>query len=251
MLTFNRVKQTNESSSGFTLLEISISITLIAISVAAIMAGASLIKQAELRSVISDVSSIQSHISSFGLYYKALPGDMDDASNKLDNISYVTANGNADGRITYNQTNGEDNESLRAWQHLFMAGLVPVEYSGENVNQNAVLNDNIALSQIEEGSAGYYFDYSSWLGSDDANLIVLGKEDGDKMNDAAVLSPNDARSIDAKMDDGNPASGLVLANTGSDVTDGCVTLSGAIYSYNSDDSDILECIQAFVVLESN
>ncbi|MCH2038544.1 MAG: prepilin-type N-terminal cleavage/methylation domain-containing protein [Rickettsiales bacterium] len=243
--------QKRSCSSGFSLLEISISITIIALAVVAVMAGASLIKQAGLRSVMSDISAIRSNIASFELSFRALPGDMDDADRKLSNAAITTVGGNSDGRITYNLTDGANNEALRAWQHLFLADTIAVEYSGSNPSQNAILNDNVPASQIEEGTAGYYLDHDSWLGSEAANMIVIGREDGDRMNDSAVLSPNNARSIDAKMDDGNPGKGLVLAREGEGLTGVCITTTGTLNEYASDDTDMLECIQAYIIEASD
>ena len=173
---------------------------------------------------------------------------MDDATRAFGS---VTANGNGDGRISFNQSTG-NNESLRAWQHFNLAGMVNVSYSGVNSSQTAIINVNIPASDIEESSAGYYFDYINWLGSDSFNALIIGREDGTLMNDASAFSVSSARSIDSKIDDENPATGDVLANRGSDnASSGCYVEDEGEYSYEATTSDNLVCIQAYAIIESN
>lgn len=58
---------------GFTLLELSIVIVIIGLIVAGISAGQSLVRQASLRSVISDVDKFRTAKNSFKLAYDANP----------------------------------------------------------------------------------------------------------------------------------------------------------------------------------
>ena len=62
MILFNKKR-----GSGFSLLEMSISVIVISFSFVAVMAGVSLVKQAEIRSIISDISSMRAYVSSFKL----------------------------------------------------------------------------------------------------------------------------------------------------------------------------------------
>ncbi|MFI4984234.1 MAG: type II secretion system protein, partial [Rickettsiales bacterium] len=74
----NQIK--SSGSRGFTLVELSIVIVIIGFLVAGIAAGANMVKQAEIRSVITDLQSYQTAYNNFVAKYNAVPGDMTTAS---------------------------------------------------------------------------------------------------------------------------------------------------------------------------
>lgn len=65
---------------GFSLVELSIVLVILGLLTGGILSGQSLIRAAELRSVVTDIQQIQTSIYSFRDRYMALPGDMKDAT---------------------------------------------------------------------------------------------------------------------------------------------------------------------------
>jgi type II secretory pathway pseudopilin PulG len=65
----------NKIKSAFTLIELSILLLIIGLIIGGITAGSSLIKQSQVRAVISEFNNIQSSIKTFRIQFNALPGD--------------------------------------------------------------------------------------------------------------------------------------------------------------------------------
>jgi prepilin-type N-terminal cleavage/methylation domain-containing protein len=61
---------------GFTLVELSIVIIIVGLIIATVSVGQSLIKQSEIRTVISEVNGHNTSLLTFKSIYNALPGDM-------------------------------------------------------------------------------------------------------------------------------------------------------------------------------
>ena len=147
-----QIKANFNYNTGFSLLELSIVIVLVGLIVTSILGAQSLVRQAKVRTVISDYNSYKIAADSFFLQYKALPGDFSKASGYS-----LGFDGNQDYRIF-----NENTESLYAWQHLGNAGMIPGEYSGDDAggidnvigvnmprmsigdNVTAIFNPNIA-----------------------------------------------------------------------------------------------------------
>ncbi|MCH7859804.1 MAG: prepilin-type N-terminal cleavage/methylation domain-containing protein, partial [Candidatus Marinimicrobia bacterium] len=113
---------------GFTLVELSISLVIIALVVAAIVSGMELKRVAELRSVISDIHKFNTAIRIFENKYNYLPGDIYNASRYFPGCVDDEANlcnGNGDGEISPAYTEG-----LRVWQHLALSNILPGPYTG-------------------------------------------------------------------------------------------------------------------------
>jgi prepilin-type N-terminal cleavage/methylation domain-containing protein len=60
---------------GFTLVELSIVIVVIGLIIGVVTAGQSLVRQAQIRSVLNDVNKYKTAWNAFKLQYDALPGD--------------------------------------------------------------------------------------------------------------------------------------------------------------------------------
>jgi prepilin-type N-terminal cleavage/methylation domain-containing protein len=127
-------KQTKRiAQTGFTLVELSIVIVIIGFLVAGIAAGSNLVKQAQIRSVISDFNSFQTGYNGFVGKYNAAPGDLNTASSYWSgaNNCSVTAtttgdarcNGDGNGTIDATATAATE-EVAAAWKHLQLAGFI-------------------------------------------------------------------------------------------------------------------------------
>ena len=85
---------------GFTLVELSIVLIIISLIIAGITAGSSLIKTAEINSVLTDFRLYQTAYNNFVGRYAQPPGDYNDAANTWAAFQNTPAcNGNNDGAI--------------------------------------------------------------------------------------------------------------------------------------------------------
>jgi prepilin-type N-terminal cleavage/methylation domain-containing protein len=226
--------------TGFTLLEISLVLTLIALLAGAVLTGRHLIRSGELQSVIADVERFKTSAIQFREKYKELPGDFTGATtiwgsdagcpetpaNAVRKIT--TCNGNGDGYIAVQNTfvAGQDSwEMLRAWQHIANAGFIDGQYVGTITTQAAAATTfyqagwNTPTSKFRKDFNGYVINY---FGPDDGSSAgTYAGEYGhviiyDNMYRASAadpveyaLTPEDAFTLDGKVDDGSASTGKV------------------------------------------
>jgi prepilin-type N-terminal cleavage/methylation domain-containing protein len=219
----------NKYNKAFTLIELSIVLLIIGLIIGGITAGSSLIQQAKLRAVLSEVNQYKTAFNAFKIQFNSLPGDITTAYSFWSNAAICAngvkpagCNGNGDGYISVrgatpdfspNSPVGQGDEELRAWQHLSLAGLVSGSYSGiaTTLNQSDI-GTNIPASKLSPG--GYYLMTDTWgKYSWGSQKIYLGFG-AFKVNydpEGNILNPNDAYNIDVKTDDGFPINGNTLA----------------------------------------
>ena len=248
-------KQVPENRKGFSLVELSIVIVIIGLLIAAIAAGTSLIKQAELRSIITDFQNYASSYNTFRDRFNRVPGDMEVASAYFPTACSADAdacNGNNNGSIDFAADN--TNEVNAAWIHLEAAGMINYGFDTIAVSRESTIGTNAPTSKIT--AAGYYM--IGWISDngihsapfDNQNVLFLGRNIADAPPANATLTPEDAFAIDRKMDDGNVDSsgnfrgaqtGTIRSLRGVDfasTVNACITGSGASAVYNI--SDIAE-----------
>ena len=99
--------KTYSKKSAFSLIELSIVLIIIGLLVAGITGGASLIKSATLRAVMTEARNYNTAVNSFYVAYNSYPGDytVDFAPGVATAVAkgYI---GDGDGRIEFNSTNG-------------------------------------------------------------------------------------------------------------------------------------------------
>ncbi len=138
---------------GFTLLELSILLVIVALVLGGILFGQDLILAAKMRKLHSQYTSFMSAARAFETKYNCLPGDCDHATQffaatpegcyypaatsdgntaVFDYAKEATAcDGDGNGRIDVdNMGNQTSVEGLGAWQHLANSGLIGGIYSG-------------------------------------------------------------------------------------------------------------------------
>ncbi|MFM9889121.1 MAG: type II secretion system protein [Rickettsiales bacterium] len=225
---------------GFSLVELSIVLVILGLLTGGILAGQSLIRAAQLRSVSTEYSRYYTATQTFRDKYMALPGDMTNATkfwglqagcagNCLTVPSGTeTFDGNGDGTI---QCIGCDlsttgNETYRFWQQLANAGLIEGQYTGVPAAAPALpewgwaskLGVNVPTSRFSNSGWSIFWiapkDISdvNWFEGDYGNMMIFGGADSTGLTWVPMLTPEDAWNIDTKLDDGKPATGRVVTN---------------------------------------
>jgi prepilin-type N-terminal cleavage/methylation domain-containing protein len=221
--------------SGFTLLELSIVLVIIGLVVGGVMAGTELIAQSKLQKISTEFRQIETAIYGFRNKYNALPGDMANAKSYWpDNSQYagfVTLNGNGDGTLSEVNTQFE---KFPAWQHLALGGFLSGSYTG-----TGPIAAQVSIMGAAYEGGGYQFRCAlasqcistSHFGRT-GNFISLGRIDSTNTNFpvGALLSAQEAKSLDSKMDDG-------FANTGKLFAADSTTTTGCSAAYASAGAD--------------
>jgi prepilin-type N-terminal cleavage/methylation domain-containing protein len=245
---------------GFTLVEMSIVLVVIGLLVGVILVGMDLINAAALRGTVSQVGRFDAAVHTFKLKYNALPGDIipsEAGAYGLFQLSNVTGGrGDGDGNsliedggcvFPFNCNGGSNGnqfcgEIATFWRHLSDAKLIDGQFgttgnsainaltctpTGDvtTVSQSmpaAKLGHGVSITVISGDGANYY-----------ALLPVIAV-----VNLASYtvgntgMSPIEASSIDEKIDDGQPETGIVVAIAlkapGVDGNSGTITEAGRI-----------------------
>lgn len=208
---------------GFSLVELSIVLVILGLLTGGILAGQSLIHAAELRSVSTEYDKLRTATQIFRDKYFALPGDMSNATSfwgkahptpttcvNTRSTGPETCDGNGDGMVVNTSTSYE---IARYWQHLANAGLIEGQYGG--------LGDvkaDFPRSKLSS-DAKWNTLYRSTIAAN-SSLILFGGNYGHLINLGGfavtnTLRPEDAWTLDTKMDDGAPSTGSATTSKGS------------------------------------
>lgn len=212
--------------SAFSLVELSIVLVVIGLLVGGVTAGQSLVRGAQLRSVITEYMRYMAATQGFKDKYGALPGDFDDATSQWGTSTACggtavngACNGNADGNITSDTAANTVGEPFQFWRQLSLAGYIEGTYTGISSSGGAngsVIGSNVPASRFPAGGWSIVFDgvtsgiYDYY--QDYGNLIFFGGISGSDMTWGNILTPEQAWSIDNKMDDSMPGTGKITAN---------------------------------------
>ncbi len=213
---------------AFTLVEMSIVIVIIGLLAGAVLAGQSLVRASEVRSVITGFHKYVTASATFQDKYGALAGDFVNANS---NWSAATP-GNGNGVIDYGAGGGVAGENFGFWQQLALAGLIEGQYSGltgANGNRHAIPGTNVPKGRMD--SSGYYVEYwgtvdpsNSWFWSGPANnVMTFGQLNGSGPTENPIMTPEEAYNIDSKIDDGRPGLGSIQTYRQNGLWVNCVT----------------------------
>lgn len=220
---------------GFSLVELSVVLVVLGLLVGGIVGGKSLIRASELRSVASEHQRYRLAIEAFRNEMGMLPGDTVSAS-KYWGRNTARCNGAPGAAGTPGTCNGDGNghidlfvENYLAWQHLGLAGAIEGQYSGyvtPAANSTAPQPER-DVPQARLTSAFWQLGYLSQnstvnfeLGYSDhpdirRNYLLLTGLNSTWWVGGAIAKPAEFWSIDNKMDDARPATGMVRANPNS------------------------------------
>ena len=212
-----------KTSSGFTLIELSIVLVIIGLIVGGVLVGKDLIKAAELRAIPADWDRFVAANRIFKDKYACIPGDCIKASQ-----FGLGANGNGNSYVDI-YVGTFQNESWEYWRHLANAGLIEGSYTGvagpESIYWDAVAGVNVPKSKYG-GNVGYSIFYlkpfytagwqdgalASWgyqtLAAND-HIINTGRDSGARATNAGTFPVDEARLVNQKVDDSFANSGKV------------------------------------------
>ena len=222
---------------GFTLLEMALVLVIVGLLVGGVLTGKNLIRAAELRAVSAEAQGYIVAVINFRDKYKALPGDMTNAtavwgaahanaavcdtidSRTLDNI-WRTCNGDGDYRIEMRPGGAPVDEVFRFWQQLSNAGLINRVFSGKDGPNGAmILGDAVPGTNVPGGSLDgsmfvpWYIGASglTWhFGDYYGNVLHFESASYQPSSNATIImTPQEAQSIDDKIDDGRPGIGKI------------------------------------------
>lgn len=218
---------------GFSLVELSIVLVILGLLTGGILAGQSLIRAAELRSVSTDYQRYTAAIQTFRDKYFAQPGDMVNATKFWGKDSAQcngapeaagtpgTCNGNGDGFYNYPAAANGTGEAFRFWQQLALANLIEGSFTGNAGSasaSDALPGSNVPRSRLNNGAWGVFpFPQTitvngiggGWINFEGnwGNQLVLGSKNGAGWYEAPLLKAEETWNIDTKMDDGKPGTG--------------------------------------------
>jgi prepilin-type N-terminal cleavage/methylation domain-containing protein len=216
---------------AFSLIELSISLVIISLIIAAVMAVNNLNQQAKLQSIVTEMNNYRVAANKFKEIYFKYPGDLDVASNFWSSgcadVGY-SCNGNGNGyveNIADINVSDDDEEIVKAWKHLSLAELVDQQfeiYSGMSFDYHFRPNLQMPVSKFSNVEGVYFFNggasfikvtlgdtaKSTPFSSPARNAIYLsGIFRVDTNNrysfDAGILTALEAFALDVKLDDGH------------------------------------------------
>jgi len=206
---------------AFSLIELAIVLTAIALLTISVTTASKLTHYAELNKLTTEIQELHNSYKLFTLKYEARPGDFTKAEDFWG--SSDVDNGDGDGRVEWTD------ESYNASLHLVKAKLIANRNYKDAKPGYEFRFDSIAqvkgkfMHNLQTN--GTSFDGFNYL-SKDTNTLSLGADENAL---TAVFIPKDLHYIDKKIDDGQARSGKIIYRIISGVTDSTCTGSGTTY----------------------
>jgi hypothetical protein len=192
-----------KTSTAFTLVELSIVLLIIGLIIGGITAGSSLIQQAKLKAVISEIKQHQSEYNIFKVQFNYRAGDMPNAFQfwgatcGTNDIGLATScNGNADG-VVFNGA-----EANHAWIHLDLAGITPGNYiAAASLTASQTIGVTVPASKYGN-SSGYIIRNIGYYNSNFNAALEFGNCTQTPFCNVNLYSSTEAYNVDSKIDDG-------------------------------------------------
>lgn len=230
---------------AFSLVELSIVLVILGLLVGGVLAGQSLIRASELRSVGTEFSRYQTAAHAFRDKYFAVPGDMTNATNfwgqsancpgssTQGTTDGTTCNGNGNGQIYFvgSHLSPTANEVHRFWQHLTSAGMIEGSYNGVTTSPTGyylgIGPTNSPKSKADLGFWSAFYLPNATGGNNGAmfhynigpHVFLLAAINGTSWNSTPILKADEAWNIDTKLDDAKPGRGIITGRVGSSCSD--------------------------------
>lgn len=235
----------SSKQNGFTLVELSVVLVLIALITGGVLAGIEVKHSAELKSIATEVQGFRSAVEQFKDSYDGLPGDITNATTQWGaahatpatcqttvSTNQATCDGDGNGWITTAGDGTTYYEAHRFWQQLANAKLIEGFYhgarTGSGTDVTCQTSNHCPASDFKNGmyfaatlnTTSTYFNATGMGGAlntftgDLGNSIVLFKNTSAAGTTGAfvgapLLTTEEAYNIDKKFDDGLPAKGII------------------------------------------
>lgn len=232
---------------GFSLLELSIVLVIIGLLTGGVMVGQDLVRQAELRSIVSDLAKFETALNAFRVKFSSLPGDMRNATSywgivagdgndvtchSATKTSAATCNGDGNGHVfQISSLPSNRYERFLFWHHLANAQLVEGSFSavagpagigdvvpGVNSPPSRVTGTGYGVTHFDTQVSGT----TDWFDGTGGLMITVGSDSGIWDPYYPAFSPEEVGLIDTKMDDSLPGLGRIKAYK-SAINPGCTT----------------------------
>ncbi len=243
---------------GFTLIEMSVVLIIIALLAGSIFVGQTLLRQSQINGTMADAQRYIAATNTFAQKYNALPGDMPNATSywgaqsscptgygSPPAVGTLTCNGDGNGMV-YAWSSAVSSgtnyaEEFTYWQHLAIAGMIPGTYTaaaGPTLWIDSVPGVNIPAGRLNGMGIGIIYlgdNAPAFFSRGTMHVYFLGGREVGMYPANAILTTDEAQSFDSKYDDGSPATGNVFtfsSGSGWGNTSGCTTNNGTANVYN-------------------
>lgn len=202
------------SQAGVTLIELSIVLLIIGLIAGSIVITRSVIRSSEIQSIASQSQIYAAAITNFTAEFQSLPGDMPDFTQHWSGAFNGDGNGFIDAAIT---GANQPSEPFQLWRHLELSGKLPIKMTGLNANTfniTAVAGSNVPAGRLSD--SGWFVGYDLALlpnmyAVKEGHYFIFGRTQTTGLPVGRLLTPDEAYSLDLKIDNGEPATGNVVA----------------------------------------
>lgn len=211
----NNVQQLRGDSQGFTLVELAVVMIIIGILIGGILKGQELITNSRVTSTIGQLESMGAAYNGFRDKFLAMPGDLRDAVNKLEGCAAPCANGNGDSDIDAAVGAAlAANEGTQFFRHLLAGQFI----TGMDGTVNLGFGTSNPIAPIGGGFSAGDARSGAPVGFTAADLgpavhIVLTGTIANVGAGQGILTPQQAGTLDRRLDDGVPNSGSIVGQT--------------------------------------
>jgi len=218
----------NKNLKGFTLVELAIVLVIIGLLVGGVLQGQELIKQAQLRNVVRAFSEMDTALNTFRAKYNALPGDFAAATafgvnaprtggaNLAATPATAPGDGNGDNSLgegtSFTTFVNWDGEMANFFVMLNNAELVKGSFTQATgcISSGTPCSHAVTTAYPSLPIGGGFIALTA---GGQLNYVtgITGAATTAAMAASLGLAPQDAYSIDSKIDDGLPLTGIVQA----------------------------------------